>query len=106
MLGLIIVDFWLFGKWLPAGFAGTPTSPGDPAIDIFGQTIAVGNKVKLIGTVTAINQFDAHFQDITFTPDYPQSTVVQNIQGVAPQQQPIVSVRAHPLQLVKIGTSL
>lgn len=106
MLALELADFWLFGKWLPTLNIGVATSPGDPALDIFGQTITVGSKVKLIGTVTKIDPLDAHFQDVTFTPDYPQSLIVQNQQGVQPQQQPIVSVKAHPLQLVKVGSSL
>jgi hypothetical protein len=104
----IFADFWLFGKWIPTGYNPAPSVnvPGDPMKDVFGQTITVGSKVKLIGTVTAIDPMDAHFQDITFVPDYPQSFLVENQQGVSPTQRPIKSVKAHPLQLVVVGSSL
>jgi hypothetical protein len=105
MVGCEMADFWLFGKWLPAGYPAAVTSPGDASVDIFGQTISIGSLVKLVGVVTALNPLDPHFQDIVFTPLFPQSPFVTNTVGVAPQQQPLVSVKCHPLQLIMVGSA-
>jgi len=104
MLACELADDWLSGKWLPTGY-GISSSPGDALKDIFGQTISVGSMVKLIGTVTAMNPTDPHFQDITITPAFPQSSVVAPEAGVFPQNIPVKSYQFHPLQLMVLGTS-
>ena len=104
MLGMIAAPEWLSGRWIPAGYAA-PASAGDSLSDIFGQTLAVGTMVKLIGTITAINPMDPHFQDITITPQFPQSGLVSPEAGVFPQNIPVKSYQFHPLQLMKVGSS-
>ena len=110
MLSGIIDSFWTFGKWIPGGYSPTPsaTSPGDTMQDIFGSTLAVGNKVKLIGTITALDPVNAHFSDVTFTPDYPQNPgLVPGLAGQPfPKDELVKSVKCHPLQLMKVGSWL
>ena len=104
---MVDASMWLTGRWLPTGYPMGATVVGEPMVDIFGQAITVGSKVKLIGTVTAVNPLSNHFHDITFVPDYPNNTIVENqVAGNIPLTSPIVSVRCHPLQLVKVGSSL
>ena len=106
MLAAEIAQNWLSGRWLPALYPSPVTAPGNAMVDIFGQAIVVGSMVKLIGKVTAINPSDPHFQDITFTPLFPQSGLVAPESGVFPQNIPVKVYQAHPLQLVVGGTSL
>ena len=105
MLADIFASEWLSGRWLPSGYPAPVTTPGDTLKDIFGNTISVGSMVKLIGTVTAMNPMDPHFQDITIKPYFPQSVFVTNEAGVFPQNQPSATFQAHPLQLMVVGTS-
>lgn len=104
MLALELAAMWLSGRWIPTGYSPLPgvTSPGDLMVDIFGNTITVGSMVALCGTVTALEPSNAHFQDVTFVPQFPQSLNVFNTQGVNPQQQMIASVKCHPLQLIAV----
>ena len=58
-----ILFFWEAGSF--------PVIIGDVAKDIYGASIMVGSKVKLVGTVTAVNLNDTHFGDIQVMPDHP-----------------------------------
>ena len=98
-------QMWLTGRWIPTGYGGlTPVS--DSMVDIYGSTLTVGSWVKLIGVVTALNPSDPHFQDITVTPVFPQSGLVSPQAGVFPLSSPVKSYQFHPLQLMKLGTTL
>lgn len=100
MLGLSF-DFWMNGHWFPA-----PPNR-DTAQDIFGNAIAVGDTVKLVGTIVSMNLNDAHFQDIVVRPFYPQPVTgnpaapISATAGVNPNQVPVITYGFHPLQLVK-----
>ena len=104
MLGMLAAPEWLSGRWIPSGYS-SPAAAGDSLSDIYGQTLAVGSIVKMIGTVTAVNPMDPHFQDITVTPMFPQSGLVAPEAGVFPQNIPSKSYSFHPLQLMKVGSS-
>jgi hypothetical protein len=103
MLALEMAANWLSGRMLPA----STSAVGDTIQDIFGSALAVGNKVKFIGTIVSINPSDAHFQDIVVRPDYPGIVgPVSNMDGPAPLQKPVSTYGFHPLMLVKVGSSL
>lgn len=109
MLALEMADNWLAGKWLPA----TPGNPlyGDSPQDVYGVTLAVGQTVKMVGVITAINTNDPHCQDIKVTPSYPNNQLfIPSVTGDAgnpflPVTNPQLSdTRSfHPWQLIVGG---
>ena len=103
-LALEMDSMWNSGRWIPTGY-GSLTPVSDALTDIFGQTLAVGSYVKMIGVVTAMNPSDPHFQDITIAPLFPQSGLVSPQAGVFPLSSPVKSYQFHPLQLMKFTTS-
>jgi hypothetical protein len=106
-LALEMADNWLQGRWFIV-----PPATGGYSKDIFGQSITVGSKVKLVGTVVSLNPNDTHFQGIAIYPDYPSpdgpvpGAVVNPVAGESPLQQPSPVYHFDPLQLIKVGTVL
>ncbi len=75
MLAMIVALFELGGAWLQQGF-------GPYAVrDINGTLIAVGNTVKLVGTVISVNPSDSHYMEVVFQPVHPGSIPYPPQQG-------------------------
>jgi hypothetical protein len=53
--------------------------PATSIVDAIGTVINVGATVKLVGVVTAINAFDAHFGECVVTLNNPAGIPVTNI---------------------------
>lgn len=54
------------------------------ATDRLGATIAVGDTVKLVGVVTAINDNDPHFAGVIILPSYPAGGFIPAINVTSP----------------------
>lgn len=66
----VLAPFWLANAWLPAPVAGQTLR------DVNGVALAVGQTVKIVGTITALTASDPHFSGISFTPLHPNGSLI------------------------------
>lgn len=87
-------------NWVAGNQIGTPLPAtlgvGEYTKDINGTQLAVGQTVKLVGVITAIDATDRKFEDITIQPLHPGFAV--SVQLKAPKLQG--PYKFHPSQLV------
>ena len=81
-----ILIYWLQGMW------GRGSGPSSMLADVNNNTIAVGNTVKLVGVITALNPNETHFDQVSIRLTHPGGT------GRDPISREVLTV--HPTQLV------
>jgi hypothetical protein len=72
-------------------------------VDFNGTPLALGQTVKLVGTITALNPFDNKFREVTITLSHPVPGVPDVIvaQGADPQEPGAVkTISVSPTMLV------